>query len=322
MVKILIVRLSSLGDIIHTYPMIYDIKQNIRECRIDWLVDESFTELVELNQLVDNVITIPLRNWKKNKLTFWANFRKWRSNISAIKYDYIIDVQGLIKSSVLARFFDGKIYGFGKKSIREKLARFLYDFKIEIGRNMLALTKNRLLAASIFNYKFDSKHINFGLSSNKHIRSNIDSKYVIFFHATSKKTKRYPTKQWAELANYLIEKHNFKILLPFGNNSEKEESWLIKNLINFPNNVVVAENRFTYTELSSLIYYAEFIFGVDTGLVHLANALNKKLIAIYVDTNPGKTGVFESSIAKNLGNISEMPTLTQLINKFETIMRV
>ena len=82
MIKILIVRLSSLGDIVHTYPMLNDIKKNVKECKVDWLVDESFAELVKLNPLVNNVITVPLRSWKKNKLQIFSNLKSWRQPTS------------------------------------------------------------------------------------------------------------------------------------------------------------------------------------------------------------------------------------------------
>ena len=165
-------------------------------------------------------------------------------------------------------------------------------------------------------------NISFGLYQNGNLELNIvgDFKYVIFFHATSKKSKQYPIPLWVELANYLIKQYNLRIILPFGSNIEKESSLMMEQLIN-SRNILVPSIRFTYRELFQLINNAEFVFGVDTGLMHLANALNKRLIAIYVDTSPIKTGVFESSIARNFGNINQIPTVVQLINEFETIMK-
>ena len=319
--KILIVRLSSLGDIIHTYPMLYDIKKNLPDATVDWLVDENFVSLLQLNPLVDNIISIPLRKWKKNKFSFVSNFLKWRKQTGS--YDYIIDSQGLIKSALLAKCFHGPIYGLGKNSIREKLASRFYNKSFETGRQLLAITKNRILASMIFGYKIDTDYANFGLS-NAIISDNqlpIEKPYTIFFHATSKDSKKYPQEYWAKLATYLIENHNLSIILPFGNEQEKTESLAINNLIN-SNKVYVPENTFDYTKLTEMITNAEFIFGVDTGLIHLANALNKKLIAIYVDTNPDKTGIFESHIAKNIGNINKIPPVNQIINLYESILKV
>ncbi len=323
MTKILIIRLSSLGDIIHTYPMVYDIKKNLNQCEVHWLVDESFAEVVRLNKAIDNVIPIPLRNWKKNKFSLWFNIKKWQSKLPLSKYDYIIDSQGLLKSALLAKCFTGTRYGLGINSIKEKLASFLYNIKIETGKKMLALTKNRLLAAAIFKYELDTNSVNFGLSNYTYKQLDIirNFKYVIFFHATSKISKEYPQNLWIELAKYLINNYNLRIILPFGNEIEKNNSLAMQKLAG-SNSIIVPNKRFSYAEMSSLISYAEFIFGVDTGLIHLANALDKKLIAIYVDTNPNKTGVCESEIAKNIGNIGQIPTSNEIINLFEIIRSI
>jgi heptosyltransferase-1 len=321
--KILIVRLSSLGDIIHTYPMLYDIKYNLPDATIDWLVDESFTDLLNLNPLVDNIISIPLRKWKKDKLNLFSNFKLWRKQTKNLSYDYIIDAQGLLKSAILAKCLNGTIYGLGKNSIREKLACLFYTKQFETGKNLLSITKNRVLASMIFGYSIDKDNVNFGLTSSNFPPSDlaISKQYVIFFHATSKDSKKYPKQNWAELAKYLIREHNLSILLPFGSPREQIESLTIKRLIN-SDNVYVPNKILDYAKLSGLISNAQFVFGVDTGLIHLANALNKKIIAIYVDTNPDKTGIFESLIAKNMGNKNLTPSVKELMELFESIMRI
>lgn len=322
-INILIIRLSSLGDIIHTYPMIYDIKNNIKNCNIDWLVDENFAQLVEINPLVDNVIKISLRTWKKNKFKFLKNIVTWKNSVKSKRYDFIIDSQGLLKSALLAKCFNGQVYGYDKNSIREKAACFIYDYKYNIGKDWLAITKNRLLAEKIFNYKVNLKSVDFGIEHNKD--SNpvkiLKQEYVVFFHATSQNSKKYPIVNWAELANYLIKQYKLKIILPFGNEEEKKDCFKIKELIK-SNDVYIPEVRFDYIELTGLIERSSFIFGVDTGLTHLANALNKKVIAIYVDTDPEKTGIFESRIAKNIGNKNTIPTSLEVIDMFEKIIKI
>ena len=140
MIKILIIRLSSIGDIIHTFPMVFDIKNNVKNCTIDWLVDESFIDIVKLNCNVDNVIGIPIRKLKTNKFNIVSSVMNWRKSIKSVEYDYIIDSQGLIKSALVSKFFRGDVYGFDKNSIREKLACIFYKFKISVN-NTLAINK-------------------------------------------------------------------------------------------------------------------------------------------------------------------------------------
>ena len=321
MLKILIIRLSSLGDVVHTYPMIYDIKQNLPNCEIDWVVDESFYDLVKLNPLVNNIIPIALRKWKKNFAFF--DFLSWvRQNKNTKKYDYIIDVQGLIKSSITSKCFSGKIHGYDKNSAREKLASYLYDYKYIVDNNNLAINKSRVLASKIFNYNIDIQKCNFGLNeiTLKNTKNLPKNKYIVFFHATSKESKKYPINLWVNLAKYLIESYGYDIVLPFGSSVEYQDSLRIQELTGLKN--VLIPNRMNYLQLAGLIQQAAFVFGVDTGLVHLANALNKKTIAIYTDTNPAKTGVFESNIAINIGGIGIIPKTQDLIDKFNNIIKI
>jgi heptosyltransferase-1 len=317
MKKILIVRLSSLGDVIHTFPMVYDIKKNVADCEIDWLVDDSFKDIVKLNKYVNKIILLPLRKWKYNKIRAVFEFVKWKKLLESKNYDYIIDAQGLVKSAFFTKFFEGIIHGFGRDSIREKLATNFYDYSHETGKECSAINKNRLLASKIFNYKVDMKKINFDLDFKKE-ENFIKHDYVVFFHATSKDSKKYGNNNWATLADYLIKEYNLHVVLPYGSANEKIDAQNIKNIAD-SSKIIVCDNILNYNEITNLIDNANFIFGVDTGLLHLANALNKKLIAIFTDSDPDKTGVFESKIAKNIGGKGKTPLVSDVIDLFEKI---
>lgn len=317
MIKILIIKLSSLGDIVHTFPMVYDIKKHLVNCKIDWLVDESFVDLVRLDNNVDNIITIPLRKWKKNKLSAFVEIFKWKKHLTNVNYDYIIDVQGLIKSAVFTNFFKGNVYGYDKNSVKEKLASIFYKHKYNVDRECLAITKNRILASKIFEYKIDENNLNFGIDLA--IKNKNNKEYVIFFHATSRDSKKYGIYNWVTLADYLIKEHNLNIILPFGSDIEYEEAKQIKIQTN-SEHIKLCDKVLNYNELVNLIYGSKFIFGVDTGLVHLTNALNKPLIAIYTDTNPQKTGIFESKFAKNIGNNDNPPLVSEVVDLFEKLI--
>jgi heptosyltransferase I len=322
MQKILIIRLSSLGDIVHTFPMVDDIKKNVANCQIDWLVDEAFADIVKLCPNVNKVITVPLRKWKRNKLQAFFNFLSWKNSIKNKDYDFIIDSQGLGKSAILTKVFNGETYGFGAYSVREKVATSFYKNKYEVDANNLAITKYRLLGKNIFNYDVEIKNVNFGLVVNK-AQNNVLSldPYVIFFHSTSKSAKRYSNNNWATLADYLIKMYNLKVVIPFGNEEEKLQALQIKKIVD-SDKVEVFDKVLDYFTLADLIDKSEFIFGVDTGLIHLANAKGKKLIAIFVDTSPQKTGIFESNIAKNMGDIKSPPLISDVIDLFEKMKKI
>lgn len=317
MKKILIVRLSSLGDIIHTFPMLYDIKQNEPHCQIDWLVDENFREILTLNPHVDRIISLPLRKWKANKLSALVGFIKWKKLLSNKNYDYIIDVQGLVKSAIFTKLFVGTVYGLGKYSIKEKLATRFYNYSYETGREHYATIKNRILASKIFNYRIDIKNMCFGLDY-QGAATDVPAKYTVFFHATSRASKKYGNSNWATLADYLIKEHGLTVILPYGNSEEKLDAENIKQRVGSAN-IVVCDKVLNYTAMTNLIINAQFIFGVDTGFIHLANALNKKLIAIFTDSDPAKTGVFESAVAKNIGSLDNTPLASDIIDLFEKL---
>jgi heptosyltransferase-1 len=324
MIKILIVRLSSIGDIIHTFPMIYDIKQHVKDCSIDWVVDENFVDVAKLNCNLNNVIGIPIRKLKKNKLRLIFSIIKWRKSLENISYDYIIDSQGLLKSALVANVFKGSLYGFNKSSIREKLACIFYKFRISVDKNCLAVNKNRQLSALIFNYQIDYNKVDFGVTKCPNITMNnlFTKNYVIIFHASSKKNKHYPIENWIRIIQHIIEKFDLAVVLPYGNLTEKNESFKIKDLLpQYSENIIIPEQVYSFNQIAIVINSASFVLGVDTGLIHLSNALNKKTIAIYTATNPSKTGIFASEIAINIGNINDIPEVNQINKHFDYIMK-
>ena len=316
--KILIIRLSSLGDIIHTFPMLSDFKLNNHNSTVDWLVDESFEDVVKFSSNVDNILTIPLRKWKKNKLSLINNLFNWYKTHNLNNYDYIIDSQGLIKSAILTRFFIGNIYGYSKHSVKEKFATLFYDYKINIQKDLFAINKNRLLLSKIFNYPINLQSVDFGVIQTIQYNKIAYNNYVIFFHCTSINSKKVPVSLWHKFAEYLISKKGLNIILPYGNEFEKGESLLISNVIK-SSNVIVPEYVLNYNQIFNLIQNAHFIIGVDTGLIHLSNALKKELIAIFVSTDFKKTGIFETTSSKNFNYINNYETLINIINYYESL---
>jgi heptosyltransferase-1 len=318
MIKILIIRLSSLGDIIHTFPMVNDIKSNFNNVEIDWLVDDSFKELIKFNKNIKNIYSIALRKNKKDKFKIIKELVKLKKILEDTYYDYIIDSQGLIKSSILTRFIKGKSYGFSFFSIKEKLASFFYNNSIYVTKDIKATIRYRKLAQKIFKYDLDIKNnVNFGLNNNKDIKHN---NLIIFFHATSDKNKKYPFSQTINLLNKILLNYKYNILLPYGNNKEYEESIKIKEHLINQELVIVPSQIYNYSDMYDMIKNSVFIIGVDTGLLHLSNALNKNLIALYVSTDPNKTGIIETENSVNLGGINLIPSSDEVFELFVKLL--
>ena len=146
MQRILIIKTSSLGDVIHNLPIISDIKRHYPNVIIDWVVEESFADIPRLHTGVNSVITVAVRRWRKAlfERNTWAEMAQFKANIQAQKYDLIIDTQGLIKSSAMSLLANGVTHGYDKQSIREPFASRFYKIKHCVSRRLHAVERNRL----------------------------------------------------------------------------------------------------------------------------------------------------------------------------------
>jgi len=310
MVTFLIIRLSSIGDIFHTLTILPEIKYKFPDSKIEWLVDKNFENIALLSPLIDEVISIPLRSWKKNKLTWVFKLLKYKSGLSQKKYDYIIDTQGLIKSALIARYlFNGKIYGLDRKSAREPLASLFYDYKFNVSQKNIAVIRFKELIGKILEIKADKYKINLPILF-KDCNVN-DSKIVLFLHGTSKTSKKWDISNWLTLAKWIIKDSEANIYLTYSNDEEFEFTEEFKSRLS--NDRVIIINKLEFNMLADLINKSCLIIGVDTGFTHLANLLNKPTLAIYLDSDPGYVGIIESQIAHNFGGLKQNVTPLQLI---------
>lgn len=309
--KILILRLSSIGDILHTMTVLPDIKQALPDSEIDWLVDSNFEGIAKLSPLIDNVISIPLRKWKRNKFSWLFKVLQFRKSTIDKKYDYIIDTQGLIKSAILAKFlFNGKVYGLDYVSARERLASCFYNYKYCVNQNAVAVIRLRGLIAKIFDLQNNLKEFSFIINT-INPKLNFDN-YILILHGTSKESKKWGLDNWLYLVNWFIENTNKNIVATYSNSDE----------LNFVTglNEKVANSRFlvidklNFSELSGVIKQSSLVIGVDTGFTHMANLLKVPTVAIYLDSKPSYVGILESEIGFNLGGYKQELKPNEVIN--------
>jgi heptosyltransferase-1 len=301
--KILIIRLSSIGDILHTMTVLSDIKKVLPDSEIDWLVDSSFEGVAKLSPLIDNVIAIPLRRWKKNKFSWFYKVIQFRKLTIGKKYDYIIDTQGLIKSAILAKIlFNGKVYGLDALSAREKISSYLYDYKYYVDQNAVAVTRLRGLIAKIFNLQSNLNDFKFIINTTK-AKIDLNKDYIMILHGTSKENKKWSLENWVQLINWFIEHTNKDIVATYSNSDElKFVTKLNKKITN--SRFLVVE-KLNFSELSGLIKDSCLVIGVDTGFTHMANLLKIPTIAIYLHSKPSYVGIVESKIGFNLGGYKQ-----------------
>lgn len=312
MPQILLVKTSSMGDVIHNLPIIADIRAHYPTATFDWMVEESFAEIPALHPDIRKVIPVAVRRWRKSILNqnTWHEIRSIKNALSSTHYDAIIDTQGLIKSAVLAKLAHGETYGMNYASAREPAASFFYQHRYAVARNQHAVERNRALAALAMNYPIPTSRPNYGLSTLiQRIKLEetlaLPLRYVVFLHGTSRDSKLWPTSHWRALAKHL-QQFNLHALLPWSNPAEQNRAKEIAAQL--PNAQVLPKLKLT--QLAGVLANSTLNIGVDTGLMHLSTALNKPSIAIYTDTDPEFTGVLPTvkDLAINIGGKAKIPS--------------
>lgn len=312
MPNILIIRLSSIGDIFHAFTVLPDIKKAYPDAKIDWLVDENFSTVAKLSPLIDTIITIPLREWKRNKFTWFIQLFKFKKKLVNRNYDYIIDTHGLIKSAFLAKFlFKGPIYGLDRGSAREKLASKFYQYRYEVNRNNVAVIRLRSLIAKIFNLDLDLSNFEFAINKGNYEIGSANG-YIFYLHGTSRNNKKWPFANWIELSNWILNSTNRDIVLTYSNNIEYEFAHIFKARMN--NERIKVIDKLDFPQLADLIDRSDLVIGVDTGFTHLANLLKKPTLAIYLHSRPIYVGMLESKIAHNFGGYRKKVKAQELID--------
>ncbi len=212
MQKILIVRVSSLGDVVHNMPVIADIRRRHPDAQIDWLVEEGFADLVRLVDGVRDVLPFSLRRWRKrlSASQTWREIRAFRRRLAEERYDLVIDCQGLIKTAWVASWARGPLVGLGNRTDGagyEWPVRFFYDRRVPIAPRTHVVERSRQLVAAALGDPTPApgEPIDFGLDTHGAARAlaaldlNLPVPYVVFVHATSRADKQWPDEAWTGL---------------------------------------------------------------------------------------------------------------------------
>ena len=304
--KILLVRLSSMGDLIHTLPAIEDLARQCPDVELHWLCEAGFADIARLHPFVKKIHVMKWRQWRKHlfQSETWQEIGRLKQTLRQEAFDFVLDSQGLIKSACFAKMVKSPIYGLDKNSTREGLAALAYAKKYAVPKGKNAVWRNRELFAQVFEYAMPETQV-FGLTVPEAGRlKNLEQPYYAALHATSRDSKLWPVENWRVLLQKLNEEQQCNVYLPWGNEAEKARAEQIADELPF----AIVCDKISLLQAAYLLKHAVGIVGVDTGLLHLANALEKPVVGIYTDTDPIKTGVQVSPIAKNLGNIGQIPS--------------
>ncbi len=287
--RVLIVKVSSLGDVIHTLPAVTDAHKARKDIVFDWVVEENFVEVPAWHPAVENVIPIALRRWRRNLIRTYLNheFRAFKRSLQGVHYDLVIDAQGLIKSGVISRLSKGLTIGLSNRTIREPMATLFYNKVYSVPWTEHAVDRVRQLFSRALQYEYDPEQIDYGIDLDR-IRSDSsgsEKKQVVFLHGTTWQTKHWPEIYWRQLAQ-IATNAGYKVLLPWGSLEERKRA----DFIAAGNAMVEILSKQSLSGLANYIQQSKGVIAVDTGLGHLAAALVKPTVSLYGPTNPDLSG--------------------------------
>tara|TARA_Y100000588_G_C14136188_1_gene873904 strand:- start:67 stop:1044 length:978 start_codon:yes stop_codon:yes gene_type:complete len=320
--KILIIKLTSMGDLMHALPALTDASKQIPNIEFDWVVDESFSEIPLWHPKVNSVIKTNHRIWKRNIFSFKLlneinNIKKILNNKN---YDAVIDMQNNLKSAAVSYLIKEPVNGMDKESVREYLAHFAYQFKHSIAKDDHAINRQRNLLAMSLDYKIKEEKLDYGITTNnfKKPKLQLPKNYLFLVHNASWPSKMWPISYWQELIKY-INQEGFVGLLPSGSIEEYERAREIASV----SDQCIALKTLSLNETAFIINQAEGCICSDTGLAHLAALLNKPSVTMYSVTKTGLIGTKGKNQKHIISSDSKMESIhPQLVWKeLELLMK-
>jgi len=320
MSALLVVRPSSLGDIVQALAVVADIRTHRPELAIDWVAEEAFAPLVALDPGVRRVIPVALRRWRRQPLAraTWRQMAAFRRDLRRDTYDTVLDLQEQVKSAILTWQARGPRHGPDRASIREPIATLAHDHHHAIDPNQHLFDRCRQLAAAALRYEL-SGPARYGLVAPPPTSDSPipDRPYVVFLHATSRASKLWPETHWRGLIAAFA-RAGFPVLLPWSDAVERARS----ERLAADEPAARVPPRQTLPALATLLARAELTVGVDTGLVHLSAALGTATAALFVSTDPRLHGAERAGArARDLGGIGATPTVTAVLDAAGELLR-
>ncbi len=316
MPRILFIKTSSLGDVVHNCPAVSDVARQVPGASIDWVVEEPFAEIAALHPQVRRVIPVAVRRWRGDLFSpaTWSELRAFRAALREERYDAVIDSQGLIKSALIASQALGRKHGFDRASVREPFAVRFYDATHAVPGDLHAVDRNRQLAAAALGYRADGPS-DYGLRAGDGLPMQVLKPFALLLTMTSRDDKLWPEEHWRSLG-VALQACGLHCVLPWGTEDERRRCARIATAI--PRAVVPP--RMALVDLARLARAAKCAVGVDTGLAHLAAALDVPVAGLYCGSSPALTGLHGGKWTRNLGDNGAPPAVADVLRALEPVL--
>ena len=320
MKRILLIKITSLGDMVHTLPLLYDLRRAYPGAKIDWVADASCADIPRWAVGVDRVIAPPLRQFKKNGKK-WRDLRGILSAVGALRrerYDVAIDVHGVYKSAIVARLArTRRRLGYAAEFLGAQKAVFAYTEIFGPHGDANCRQKMRMVVANALGYEIEAHE-----SAELKVPApaaplNADgAPRAMLFHATSLDIKKWPQANWIEVGHHLA-RRGYRVQLPWGSQKEHDEAQALAEAI--PGAEVLP--RMSITECAQRVDASALVVGMDTGFVHLADALGKPTVMLFTATSRPHFGVDKPGQSVSVGDNGAPPSVDDVLGAIAHVTR-
>jgi len=323
--RVLIIKLSSMGDLMHAFPALTDAAKHYPDITFDWVVDESFSEVPLWHPNVEKIITTAHRRWRKNIFKSWQNgeFSAFYKALNLGDYDVVIDLQSNLKSAVVSWLRRGSLHGYDAKTCRESLAHLAYENKYFVALESHAIERQRELLSKVFSYEKPHNKSNYGVDLSTLAMPPLDlpKKYIVFVHNASWETKLWPIENWQQLASKTYEA-GYSILLPCGNEQEFARAKSIAS----QSPSTIALPKMNLNDMAAIISNAKAAVCSDTGLAHMCAVASTPAITLYAVTDTaliGTVGKNQYHLVVGNNKQADMKTISveMVWEKLHTLLR-
>jgi heptosyltransferase-1 len=318
--RFLIVKTSSMGDVVHALPLAGDLARRFPGAAIDWLVEDGFAAIPRMHPAVDRVITVAVRRWRRAPLAAatWRGIRDARARLAMQPYDAILDCQGLVKSAWMARWAQGPRWGFDRASAREPLAALLYHRTVPVPRAQHAIDRNRALGRAACGTDAASPP-SFGLAppwlSDPVLDEATSAPFAALLTNASRPGKRWAEENWRAVERELHRRGLRSVLFA---GSAREEQDTRQRAAGMASAWVAP--RTGIEDVAAALARARVVVGLDTGLAHLAAALGVRTVGIYCDYDPRLAGIRGTAPCASLGGVDAAPSAAAVIAAVEEVL--